>query len=70
MDSPYDMFLVTYTAPAAPDIPDTGRFLGNLNIAESDYVITALIAFSGAIFVAFLLLGHKKKDYRKNLRRR
>lgn len=70
IDSPWDEFLVTYEAPAAPDIPNTGRFLGSLNIAESDYVITALIGFSGAIFVAFLLLGRKKKNYRRNYRSR
>ena len=70
IDSPWDEFKVTYVEPAAPNIPNTGRFLGNLNIAQSDYAITALIAFSGVLFIAFLLLGHKKKDYRKNYRTR
>ncbi|MBQ6320781.1 hypothetical protein IJI17_00970 [Candidatus Saccharibacteria bacterium] len=70
IESPWDEYIVTYEAPAAPDIPNTGRFLGNLNIAKTDYVITALIAFSGVIFIAFLVLGRKKKNYRKNYRSR
>lgn len=65
----HNPFPVTYVQPA-PDVPNTGRFLGNLNIAQSDYVITALIAFSGVLFIAFLLLGRKKKNYRKNYRSR
>lgn len=66
----YNPFFVSYTQPAAPDVPNTGRFLETLNIAESDYVITGVIVFAGVVFLAFVILGRKKKDYRKNLRGR
>lgn len=70
LPSPYDTFGVVYVQPAAPDVPDTGRFLGKLNIAQSDYVITGVIAFVGVIMAAFVVLGRKKKDYRRNVRSR
>lgn len=70
MDAPWDEFRVTFTPPAAPVVPDTGSFLAGLNIAESDYVITSVIIFVGVVFIAFALLGRKKKDYRKNYRSR
>lgn len=66
----YNPFPVSYTQPAAPDVPDTGRFLETLNIAKSDFIITGVIAFAGVVFIAFALLGRKKKDYRKNIRGR
>ena len=70
LPSPIDTFRVSYVQPPAPDVPDTGRFLGNLNIAQSDVIITSVVAFIGVAMVAFLLLGRKKKDYRKNIRSR
>ena len=68
--TPIDTFDVTYKQPDAPEVPDTGRFLGSLNIAASDYVITGIIAFVGVTFIAYAIIGRKKKDYRKNYRNR
>ena len=71
ISSPFDIYKVNYVQPAAPDVPDTGRLTnGGLNIAKSDYVITAVIAFVGIALAAFLILGRKKKDYRRNVRSR
>lgn len=63
-------FPIEYVRPKAPDVPDTGRFLGNLNLAKSDYIITAVIVFVAAVLIASVILSRKKKDYRKNLKRR
>ena len=68
--SPINVTEVSYERPAAPDIPDTGRFLGSLNIAKSDYIMTGMIVFGSALLLAFIVLGRKKKDYRKNYRKR
>ena len=69
--SPRVLYPVNYVQPPAPDVPDTGRLTnGALNIAKSDYVITAVIAFVGIAIAAFLILGRKKKDYRRNIRSR
>ncbi|MBR2695659.1 hypothetical protein IKE86_01995 [Candidatus Saccharibacteria bacterium] len=68
--SPRVIYTLSYVQPAAPDIPNTGRFLGSLNLAASDVVITSIIAFAGVTAVAFILVGRKKKDYRKNIRSR
>lgn len=71
ISSPYDIYQVNYVQPPAPDVPDTGRLTkGGLNIAKSDYVITAVIVFVGVAIAAFLILGRKKKDYRRNVRSR
>ena len=70
LTSPVTSFGVSYTQPNAPDIPNTGRFLGNLNISSTDLAITAVLVFSFATILAFVILSHKKKDYRKNLRSR
>ena len=71
MESPYDTFKVTYAQPSTPDVPDTGGFLGNLNITKSDYVITGIIVFTAAVIVGFVVISrNKKKDYRKNYRNR
>ncbi|MBQ6130549.1 hypothetical protein IJI72_02595 [Candidatus Saccharibacteria bacterium] len=69
-DVPADLFKVSYTQPDAPAIPNTGRLLGNLGVSSSDLVITAVLVFAFTLLFAFVLLGHKKKDYRKNLRSR
>lgn len=71
ISSPRTLYPVSYVQPPAPDVPDTGRLTnGGLNIAKSDYVITAVIAFVGIALAAFLILGRKKKDYRRNVRSR
>ncbi|MBQ3430645.1 hypothetical protein IJG20_00900 [Candidatus Saccharibacteria bacterium] len=68
--APDRLFPISYTKPASPAVPDTGRFLSNLNIAKSDYIITGVIVFASVVLVAFTLLSRKKKDYRKNYRKR
>ena len=70
INAPTKLFPITYTRPDSPAVPDTGRFMGNLNIAKTDYVITGVIVFAAVVLVAFTLLSHKKKDYRKNYRKR
>ena len=69
-DVPTNLFKVSYTQPDAPAIPNTGRFLGNLGVSSTDFAITAVLIFSFVTLFAFVLLGHRKKDYRKNLRSR
>lgn len=49
-----------YEAPA-PDIPDTGFVLEDLNIASSDFLITGLIVFFAATFAAIFILNRKKE---------
>ncbi len=68
--APSVFFEVTYTQPDAPAVPDTGRFIKNLNVAKSDVIITSVIVFVGALIVAFSILGRKKKNYRANIRRK
>lgn len=69
--SPFDLYKVDYVQPPAPDVPNTGRFAkGSLNVAKSDYVITAVIVFVVIAIVAFLMVSRKKKDYRRNVRSR
>ncbi len=70
IESPWPIYQVDYVQPPAPNIPDTGRFLGNLNLAQSDIIITSIVAFAGCAVLAFFLTSRKKKDYRKNLRAR
>ena len=57
IDSPRDSYPVNYVQPLAPDVPDTGVFTGGLNIAKSDYIITALLVF-GIASVAALRITH------------
>ena len=54
---PYNLY-VSYEVTLAPD---TGGFLNNLNISETDYIITALILFSFIIVVGFILITKSKK---------
>ena len=70
ISSPHTVYALSYVQPPAPDVPNTGRFLGNLNLASSDIIITSVIAFAGCAGVAFILISRKKKDYRKNIRGR
>lgn len=69
-DVPANLFKVSYTQPDAPAIPNTGHLFKNLGVSSSDLVITSVLVFSFVAILAFILLGHKKKDYRKNLRSR
>ena len=68
--SPLNIYHVSYVQPPAPDVPNTGGLLKNLNLASEDVAITAIIAFGAFAIIAFLLLARRKKDYRKNLRRK
>ena len=71
IESPSNIYQISYVQPPAPDVPNTGRFAkSNLNIAKSDYVITAVIVFVVIAIVAFLMVSRKKKDYRRNVRSR
>ncbi|MBQ1528397.1 hypothetical protein IIZ77_01975, partial [Candidatus Saccharibacteria bacterium] len=70
ISSPHTVYVLNYVQPPAPDVPNTGRFPGNLNLASSDIIITSVIAFAGCAAVAFILIGRRKKDYRKNIRGR
>ncbi|MBQ2660397.1 hypothetical protein IJF86_03215 [Candidatus Saccharibacteria bacterium] len=49
-----------YIAPA-PDIPDTGFSLTQLNIAKSDFLITGLLIFFSAAIAAIFLVNRKKE---------
>ncbi|MBR3320245.1 hypothetical protein IKG20_03000 [Candidatus Saccharibacteria bacterium] len=65
------VFPIIYTQPSAPNIPNTGKFATEKSVAVStDIAITAVTAFAGAAIIAFIVLGRKKKDYRKNIRSR
>ena len=71
IESPSNIYQISYVQPPAPDVPNTGRFAkGSLNVAKSDYVITAVIVFVVIAIVAFLMVSRKKKDYRRNVRSR
>ncbi|MBQ6147783.1 hypothetical protein IJI70_03000 [Candidatus Saccharibacteria bacterium] len=67
----YDALRLNYTAPEAPEVPNTGRFLSSLNISTSDYMITGVIVFATAAVIALMIVGKKqKKNYRKNYKSR
>lgn len=70
ISSPHTVYTLNYVQPPAPDVPNTGRFLGNLNLSSSDIIITSAIAFAGCAGIAFILISRRKKDYRKNIRRK
>lgn len=70
ISSPRTIYTVNYVQPPAPDVPNTGRFLGNLNLSSADIAITSIIAFAGCAMIALIFLSRKKKDYRKNIRNR
>lgn len=69
-EAPAIRYVLNYVQPPAPDVPNTGHFLGGLSLASSDIIITSAIAFTGCAILAFAFIGHKKKDYRKNIRGR
>ncbi len=62
-----DTYPTDYEQPSAPEAPNTGAFLGKLNIAESDYILTIALVFAASTAIAFRLITRKKKDYRKNI---
>ena len=68
--SPINTFKVNYTQPQAPDVPNTGRFLGNSSVVKSEYAISIVIAFVGIAAIALAFITRKKKEYRKNHRSR
>lgn len=51
-----------YTAPDAPNVPDTGSILAALNISRVDYLITGIIAFVAISLVALFIIrrSHRK----------
>ena len=61
-----DTAMVTfkYTAPDAPNVPDTGSLFGALNISRADYLITGLIGFVAISIVALIVIKktHKKQQ--------
>lgn len=68
--TPLSRFDISYTRPAAPDVPNTGRFLGGINSVKTDYMITSVIAFAGIAIIALVLISRKKKEHSKNTRSR
>ena len=71
IDAPNLHYPLTYQAPEPPVVPDTGRMLEDLNIAKSDYLITASLVMVVAVVGAFMIMRKsQRRDYRKNYRRR
>ena len=66
--SPRNIYPASYTQPLAPEAPDTGSFLKKLNIAETDYALTAIIVFAIVSIVALRFVHQGKKNYRKNIK--
>lgn len=66
--SPHDTYPAEYTQPLAPDVPNTGAFASGLNIAKSDYLITALLVFGIASVAALRITHRKKTNYRKHIK--
>lgn len=62
---PYEI-QVYYEAPSIP-VPDTGGFMGNLNISKTDYLVTGLIIFGlvGIGGFAFIAKRGKKTSSRR-----
>lgn len=48
----------------APDVPDTGRFFGDLNLATTDYLITGLIIFFSAAIGALIIMNRRRNNSR------
>ena len=63
IDVDFDAGFVPHT-----DVPDTGRFFRNLNIASEDYLVTGLIVFFVLGIVAFGIVTRNKRS--TNLRRK
>ena len=63
IDVDFDAGFVPHT-----DVPDTGRFFRNLNIASEDYLVTGLIVFFVLGIVAFGIVTRSKRS--TNLRRK
>lgn len=51
-----------YVPPEVPEVPDTGAFFTNLNITETDYLITGLIVF---FIIGISLIIFMKKSSRR-----
>lgn len=54
-----DTDLFRYT-PVSPDVPNTGLFAGNLNIATTDFLITGLLVFFASAIFALFLINRKR----------
>lgn len=50
----------SYTSPDNPDVPNTGSFLTNLNIAKTDFLITGLLIFFSAAIIALFIINKKR----------
>ena len=68
IESPVTIFVIGYTQPNAPAIPDTGGLFKNLNATKSDLIMTSIIAFAAVLIISSVILTRRKKDYRKNYR--
>lgn len=55
---------IEYTAPMAPEVPDTGALLAALNISRADFVITGMLSFA-IITVLALVIMHKARKSSK-----
>ncbi|MBQ3309781.1 hypothetical protein IJG78_03870 [Candidatus Saccharibacteria bacterium] len=47
---------LSYTAPDAPNVPDTGSMLSALNISKSDFLITGLLGFTVISVIALFVI--------------
>lgn len=61
IDAPIDT-PTEYTPPKVPEVPDTGAFFTNLNITETDYLVTGLIVF---FTIGISLIVFMKKSSRR-----
>lgn len=53
-----------YVLPGTPDVPDTGVFIGDLNISRFDYILTGLIAFGAVAGMAIYLICRRNRHGR------
>lgn len=50
-----------YVLPGTPEVPDTGVFIGDLNISRLDYLLTGLIAFGAVAGMAIYLICRRNR---------
>ncbi len=53
-----------YVLPGTPEVPDTGIFIGDLNISRLDYLLTGLIAFGAVGGMAIYLICRRSRHDR------
>lgn len=60
------IIVIRYRRPEAPEVPNTGgSIFAGLNLSRSDYLISALLVFGVATFLALFILRHKAKTRRR-----